>query len=118
MNEQQQLLDEARAFCEPTTGEVIKRIPEELMKKLRAAKLARGIPGKGSRHTDTYATWFVFLRSEIRDRVMAEWRQANAARRQKLSTSTEQQRPTHSSSSDTKSGDRGLKKFRQLRKRR
>ena len=117
MNEQQQLLDEARAFCEPTTGEVIKRMPEELMKKLRAARLARGVPGKRSQRTETFATWFVFLTSEIRDRVTAEWRKANTARRKKPLTCTEQKRSTNSSSSDTQAGNRGLKQFRQLRKR-
>ena len=39
------LLDEARRYCDQKTGEVVQRIPEELMDKLRAAKLARGIPG-------------------------------------------------------------------------
>lgn len=77
----QELLDEARRFCDPTTGEVVERIPEELMKRLREAKLARGIPGKPSHRTETHATWFVFLRSDIQDRVLAEWRKARAARK-------------------------------------
>lgn len=81
MSEDQKLLDEARRFCDPTTGEVLRRIPEELMNKLREAKLARGIPGKRSRRTETYATWFVFLNSEIGNRVLAEWRKAKAARK-------------------------------------
>ena len=81
MNERQQLLDMARQFCDPTSGEVVKRIPEELMKHLRAAKLARGIPGTPSKRSESYATWFVFLTDEIRERVQAEWRKANATRR-------------------------------------
>jgi len=81
MSEHQELLDEAQRFCDPTTGEVVQRIPEELMKTLREAKLARGISGKPSQRTESDATWFVFLNSEIRDRVLAEWRKANAARK-------------------------------------
>jgi len=81
MSEYRELLDEARRFCDPTTGEVVRRIPEELMKTLREAKLARGIPGKPSQRTESHATWFVFLNSEIRDRILAEWRKANAARK-------------------------------------
>ena len=43
-------------------------LPEELMNKLRVAKLARGVPGKRSERTETYPAWFVFLsyRSENR----------------------------------------------------
>ena len=81
MSEHKELLDEARKFCDPTTGEVVQHIPEELMKTLREAKLARGIPGKPSQRTESHATWFVFLNSEIGDRVLAEWRKANAARK-------------------------------------
>ena len=81
MSEHQLLLDEALQFCDPTTGEVVERIPEDLMQKLRAAKLARGIPGTPSQRTESFATWFVFLNAEIRERVLAEWRKANAARR-------------------------------------
>ena len=43
MSKDEQLLDEARVFCDPSTGEVLKRIPEELMQKLRMAQLARGV---------------------------------------------------------------------------
>ena len=81
MSEHQQLLDEARQFCDPTTGEVMERIPEDLMKQLRTAKLARGIPGTPSQRTESYATWFVLVNDEIRERVLAEWRKANAARK-------------------------------------
>ena len=79
MSEHEQLLDEARSFCDPTTGEVLERIPEELMTRLRGVKLALGIPGKPSQRTQSEATWFVFLNSDIRDRVRAEWRKAKAA---------------------------------------
>jgi len=81
MSEHQELLDEARRFCDPTTGEVVQRIPGKLMKTLREAKLARGISGRPSQRTESHATWFVFLNGEIRDRVLAEWRKANAARK-------------------------------------
>ena len=74
MTEQQGLLEAAREYCDPKTGEVLERIPDELMKQLRAAMLARGIPGKPSQRTGSNATWFVFLNSEIRDRVLALWR--------------------------------------------
>ncbi len=79
MSEHEQLLDEARRFCNPATGEVLERIPEELMTRLRAAKLALGIPGKPSQRTQSEATWFVFLNFDIQDRVLAEWRKAKAA---------------------------------------
>ena len=71
MTEKQDLLEAAQEYCDPKTGEVLERIPDELMKKLRAAMLARGIPGKPSQRTGSSATWFVFLNSEIRDRVLA-----------------------------------------------
>ena len=77
MTEDKQLLDQAWRFCDPNTGEVLARIPDELMSKLRAAGLARGVPGKRNEQTETYATWYVFLSDGIRDRVMAEWREAN-----------------------------------------
>ena len=80
MSEHEQLLDEARKFCDPTTGEVVERIPEELMRKLRGAKLTRGIYGKPSKRTQSNATWFVFLSSDIAERVLAELRQANRTR--------------------------------------
>ena len=78
--EHEELLNEARAFCDPTSGEVVERIPETLMEKLRAAQLARGIPGKRSEQTQSYATWFVFLNSEIRERVLGSHEQ-KASRR-------------------------------------
>ncbi len=66
----------ARNFCDPTTGEVLQRIPEELMNKQRAAKLARGVPGRRNERIETYATWFVFLSDDFRDQVLAKWRKA------------------------------------------
>jgi hypothetical protein len=79
MNEHQRLLDEARRFCDPATGEVIELIPEELMKQLRVAKLAVGIPGEVSQ-TATSAKWFVFLDDDIRKGVVSQWREANRKR--------------------------------------
>ena len=79
MTEQQRLLEAAREYCDPETGEVLERIPDELMAQLRAAMLARGIPGKPSQRTGSSATWFVFLNSEIKDRVLAMWRRPKRA---------------------------------------
>ena len=79
MNEHQHLLDEAGKFCNPTTGEVVELIPEELMRRLRDAKLAIGIPGKSSL-TATRAKWIVFLNTEIREQSLTQWREANRQR--------------------------------------
>ena len=79
MTEHQDLLEAAREYCDPKTGEVLERIPDELMKQLRAAMLARGIPGKPSQRTGSSATWFVFLNGEIKDRVLAMWRRPKGA---------------------------------------
>ncbi len=78
----EELLTAAREYCDPETGEVIKRIPEALMRKLRDANLARGIRGKRSTKTDTSATWFVFLDAAIRDARLLEWRESNKRRKQ------------------------------------
>ena len=78
----QELLAAAREYCDPETGEVVRRIPEPLMRKLRDAKLARGIRGKRSSKTDTNATWFVFLNAAIRDTRLQEWRKENKRRKQ------------------------------------
>ena len=83
MSKDDQLLDEARGFCDASTGEVLQRIPEELMQKLRKAQLARGVPGKANKQTDSYATWFVFFNSDIRDHVMSEWRMNAQAKKRK-----------------------------------
>ena len=52
---------------------------------LRAARLTvlkrRRVRGKGNKRMKTYATWFVFLTGEIRDRVEAARRAANRLRR-------------------------------------
>jgi hypothetical protein len=80
MSEHQSLLDEARKYCDPNTGEVIKLIPKELMTQLRSAKLAVGIWGRQCR-TATSAKWFVFFNDEIRDQALSEWREANRKRR-------------------------------------
>ena len=79
MTEQERLLEAAREYCDPETGEVLERIPDELMAQLRAAMLARGIRGKPSQRTGSSATWFVFLNSEIKDRVLAMWRRPKRA---------------------------------------
>lgn len=84
------LLDEARPFCDPSTGEVLQRIPEELMQRLRAAHLARGIPGRRSPHTQSFATWFVFFNEEIRASVLNEYLTAQRKRR---GTAKEPSRP-------------------------
>ena len=68
---------------------MINRIPDELMRRLREAKLARGIHGVPSKRTVAGATWFVFLNAEIRDRVLSE-RRVQAAARKKRSGSGEQ----------------------------
>ncbi len=80
MNEHQGLLDEARRFCNPATGEVIELIPEELMSRLRAAKLAIGIAGEPSQ-TAASAKWIVFLDDEIREQAVTRWRAAQRRRR-------------------------------------
>jgi hypothetical protein len=116
---EEELLDEARAFCDPETGEVIKRIPEELMQKLRAARLARGIPGRPSERTKSYATWFVFLNDEIRDRVLAEWRKVSTARkrrRQKSAATDTSPRLARQDVQRKVASSRGLRGFRQGRK--
>ena len=121
MNEHEQLLDDARKFCEPTTGEVVECIPEELMMKLRAAELARGIPGKRSERTQSYATWFVFFNNEIRDRVLTEWRKAKTARKRRPVKGAQSKPATHPSAFESQSKSRssthrGLKEFRQRTK--
>jgi hypothetical protein len=73
----EELLNEARAYCDPNTGEVVKRMPEKLMRQLRDARLARGIHGRRSEATKSQATWFVFLNDNIRDLILREWRTAS-----------------------------------------
>ena len=78
-----QLLSQARRYCDPATGEVIERIPEALMRQLREANLARGIPGRRNEATKSYATWFVFLTDDIREQRLNEWRTINKQRKRK-----------------------------------
>jgi hypothetical protein len=80
MNERQHLLDQARRYCDPETGEVVELIPEDLMRQLRVAKLA-GALQRGESRTGTSATWFVFLNDNIRDQVLAAHREAKRKRR-------------------------------------
>lgn len=101
---QTQFLDEARQFCD-AHGEVVQRIPDELMARLRQAKLARGIPGRPSSRTGTRATWFVFFSDVIRDRVLAERRVAG----KQAASSRKEQRAEPGVG-------KGLKRFLQQRK--
>lgn len=118
MKEHEQLLEEAGAFCHPTTGEVLQRIPEELMNRLRAAKLARGVPGRRSDRTDTHATWFVFLSDDIGEQVLAKWRDANRQRKHRHTAAAKAKpQPVAADVGSTKdSSKRGLQQFRQRRK--
>ena len=117
MSKDDQLLDEARGFCDPSTGEVLQCIPEELMQKLRMAQPARGVPGKASKHTESYATWFVFLNSDIRDHVMSEWRLAHRAldRKRRRRTAVAKT-PSESTRNSEPPGNQGLKLFVRGRK--
>jgi len=118
MDDHQHLLEEVREFCDPATGEVIKRIPDELMRRLRDANLARGVHGVPSKHTVAGATWFVFFNAEIRDRVLSE-RRVQAASRKKRPRSGQRSGPTRSLPETPAAGaipsQRGLKAFRQRR---
>jgi hypothetical protein len=113
MNERQHLLDEARRFCNPTTGEVVELIPEELMRLLRDTKLAVGIPGEVSQ-TSTSAKWIVFLNNEIRNQASTQWREAKRRRQctKREPTDSRAHAPTSGveSSAKTVSG-RGLRGF-------
>jgi hypothetical protein len=74
MDERERLLNEARKFCDPVSGEVVERIPDDLMQRLRAARLAVGIRGEETLIA-TSAKWFVFLNDDIRDHVSPRWRE-------------------------------------------
>ena len=118
MNEHQHLLDEARRFCNPTTGEVVELIPEELMKLLRAAKLAVGIPGEVSQ-TATSAKWIVFLNEDIRGQALRQWREANRQRQRtkRQPTDSRAQVPTSGVKSPAKTvSGPGLRGFLRPRK--
>ena len=116
MTDHEQLLEQAWRFCDPNTGEVLARLPDELMSKLRAAGLARGVPGKRNEQTETYATWFVFLSDGIRDRVMAEWREANRqAKRHRKTQKQAKPLAAAAAAEEKESKTRGLGEFRQRR---
>ena len=111
MSKHDLLLNEVRTFCDSQTGEVLKRIPEELMQKLRLAKLAKGIPHKASKRTDSYATWFVFFNSDIRDDVMNEWREAQRALNRKRHTRPPNAKTPSEPTKPHSSNNQGLKQF-------
>ncbi len=116
MTEQQDLLEAAREYCDPKTGEVLERIPDELMKQLRAAMLAREIPGKPSKRTGSSATWFVFLNSEIKDRVLAMWRRPKGAAKRSPAKDTREkgtvgEAAPNIGSKDSHGGSQGLGRF-------
>ena len=116
MTEQQPLLEAAQEYCNPKTGEVLERIPDELMTQLRAAMLARGIRGKPSQRTGTSATWFVFLNSEIKDRVLARRRRprGDAKRgpvKNTLGKGTVEEAPPKVGSKRSSGGSQGLRRF-------
>ncbi len=119
MENHQDLLNQSRPFCDASTGEIVQRLPEELMQQLRAAKLTRGIPGCRSHHTQTYATWFVFFTDQIRDRVLLESREANHNRKRGRTAvvgSAEQQLADNDQSVAQPPAQRGLAQFRQTRR--
>jgi hypothetical protein len=118
MKDHGQLLDESRNFCDASTGEVLQRIPEELMNKLRAAKLARGIPGGRNESTGTYATWFVFFSDGIRDEVLAKWREANRQRRQRRTAAGKANRQPVAAGVDSRSSEASEQAVQQSRQRR
>ena len=115
MKEHERLLDEAQRFCDLDTGEVLERIPEELMSKLRAANLARGVPGKRNERTETYATWFVFLSKGIRERFLEQWREAKRQQK-RYRTARRKDRYQNAVAGESKGPrSRGLAQFRQRR---
>jgi hypothetical protein len=121
MQSHQELLNQARPFCDPSTGEVVQRIPDELMQQLRAAKLAKGIPGGNNHNTQTHATWFVFLTDQIRDRALLGFREANRMQKQgqrgrKAAVGSVEQHPADSVQAVAPQAQRGLAQFRQSRR--
>ena len=98
---------------DPATGEVVEMIPGDLMRRLRAAKLALGIWGQVSR-TATTARWFVFLDDHIRDQILMQWRETNQKRRlaKKRRGEANEQAPTSDVGARPKQAvDRGLRGF-------
>ncbi|MGE0760432.1 MAG: hypothetical protein AB7F89_12050 [Pirellulaceae bacterium] len=113
----QDLLGEVREFCNPTTGEVLQRIPDDTMQRLRAAKLARGVPRCKSDNTHTNATWYVFLTDDIRQRVLAEIRAANHKRaRHKKARAAESRSAPAAPAPAPPPPKRGLAKFRSAKR--
>ena len=64
-----QLLDQVRPFCDESTGKVLKPVPEELMRELRACHLAMGVELGSEGPTGHRATWFVFFSPAIQRKV-------------------------------------------------
>ncbi len=121
MTEKQDLLEAAQEYCDPKTGEVLQRIPDELMKQLRVAMLARGIPGKPSQRTGSSATWFVFLNGEIRDRVLARRRRPKGTAKRGPVKSTQgkgtiDEAATKAGSKPSRGENQGLGRFLERRK--
>jgi hypothetical protein len=115
------LLAEARPYCDAETGEVLERIPDELMTRLRAAKLARGVPGLKNQKLQTHAGWYVFFSDQIRERVTVACREANHKRRRARKAKSDSARPRAKAAdppkSPSNSRDRsGLADFRQSRR--
>jgi len=117
MQSHEELLDEARPFCDSSTGEVLQRIPDELMQRLRAAQLARGIPNRQSAHTQSFATWYVFFNEEIRAQVLNEYLNAQRKRRvtgkPPINPTT---KPKKAPASQGPPAERGLGGFRRRKK--
>jgi hypothetical protein len=87
MEDHSRLLEEAAGYCNLETGEVVSRMPSELMTALRAAKLARGVVGRRNERTESTATWFVFFSDGIRNDVLTKVRARAAVRKQRRSES-------------------------------
>lgn len=117
MESHHDLLNQARPHCDASTGEVVQRLPDELMQQLRAAKLTRGVPGPRNNRTQTAATWFVFFTDQIRNRVLLELRDANRKRGRKVVVNSTEQHSTGSVQSVAQpTAQRGLAQFRQTRR--
>jgi hypothetical protein len=120
MPDHQDLLDEARPYCDASTGEVLERIPDDLMRRLRAARLARGVPRLKNQNTQTQATWYVFLTDQIREQITVACRDANSQRRRARKSKA---RSSNQSSADDSNrrptapvDKRGLADFRESRR--
>jgi hypothetical protein len=103
MQPNQDLLGEAIPYCDATTGEVRERIPEELMQRLRRAKLAVGVGGRRAERCGTSATWFVFFNEAIRAQALERYRAHRRRRKAPAPVAAVQPKPPAS---------RGLGSFR------